>query len=426
MNKSLKSQLSNLPNLAGVYFFRDKNGQILYIGKTGSLRKRVQSYFRDSAILLPRLQQMVSQVAKVDFLKTQSEIEALILESNLIKKQLPKYNAALKDDKNFLYVRIRGINGNGREEFPQIDLVRKASDKNARYFGPFTDARAVRKTLDFVRRIFPFRSCGKMAKIPCLLYHIKRCSAPCAGKILKKEYQKTISNISLFFQGKVKKIIYSLKKEMRLVSKEKKYERAAILRDQIYNLEHISKINILQKEIEKAAPNSLKDLIKLLHKYFPTLKLSTNFRIESYDISNISGTLSTGSMIVFVHGEKKQMEYRQFRIKTISGQNDVASMQEVLKRRLKHREWVLPDLILLDGGRGQLLAARRALSASRLNIPYIALAKKEEEIYVPGLSKPISLKQDCPAILLLRAVRDEAHRFAKRYHLKLRSKKMIE
>jgi len=435
MIKNIKFQLANLPNKPGIYIFRgntrflseakgsylsrDNAGQILYIGKANSIKKRVQSYFRDSSVFLPRITKMVSQIKKIDFIETGSEIEALLFESELIKKQKPKYNSQWKDDKNFLYIKV------DKGDFPGVSLDRKPKAKSGQYFGPFTDAIAVRKTLNFLRRIFPYRSCNKMPAKSCLWYHINRCEAPCANKISQKEYQKIISQITLFLKGKVKKIIGQLKKEMRAVAKNKEYERAAVLRDRIFALEHIREVNILQKEQEQGAVNSLLALVLFLKKYFPILRLHPAFRIEAYDISNISGKLTTGSMIVFLDGKKTSSEYRMFKIKTVTSSDDVASMKEVLSRRFKHQGWVMPDLILLDGGKGQIKAAYLAQKESGITIPYIALAKKEEEIYIPGRSLPIKLKFDSSALLLLRAVRDEAHRFAKKYHLKLRSKKMI-
>jgi excinuclease ABC subunit C len=424
MEKIITQQLASLPNAPGVYLFRDKKGKILYIGKATSIRKRALSYFRDRPILIPRLEKMLSQIAKVDFIQTSSEVEALLLESNLIKKQKPKYNVEWKDDKNFLYIKIEGI----KEKFPRVLSVRKPQDDKARYFGPFTDASAVRKTLAFLRRVFPYRTCRKFPKKPCLLYHIKRCPAPCIGAITKTDYQRIIKQVTLFLEGKQKRVLSQLKKEMERLAKEKKFEQAAKLRDRISALEHIKEVSVIREIERERAENDLWELVNFLQIYYPGLYLHPSFRIECFDVSNISGTAGCGSMVVFINGEKAADEYRRFAIKTVFRIDDVACMKEVLKRRFAHKdEWLLPDLIVLDGGKGQLKAAKETQREFRLSIPYLALAKKEEEIYLPHFAKasrgkPLRLPKDSPALLLLQRIRDEAHRFARAYHIKLRSK----
>ena len=420
MKKNIKEQLVLLPVKSGVYLFKDSVGNILYIGKAAAIRKRVQSYFRDRPMLLPRIEKMVSQLAKIDHIETKSEIEALLLESQLIKKQQPKYNAEWKDDKNFLYIKIENPR---KVKFPAIYTIRKTENDGATYFGPFTDASAVRKTLNFLRRIFLFRTCKRFSKKPCLDYHIERCLGPCTGEISKKEYLKYIRQTKSLLLGKTKTIIKELKKEMKTFSQEQEYEKSAKIRDKINALEHIGKIAILKRELEGERP--ILNLINFLKEYFPTLIYHTGFRIECYDVSNISGSSGTGSMVVFIDDKKTSYEYRKFKIKTVFKIDDVACMKEVLKRRLKHKEWMLPDLIMLDGGKGQLKAAREALKELRISIPYLGLAKKEEQVYLPNRKNPISLPKDSPALLLLRQIRDEAHRFAKKYHLKLRSKKIL-
>lgn len=420
MNGDIRKQILNLPNKPGVYLFRDSQKKILYIGKAASIKKRVQSYFRDHSILMPRTERLVTQIKKIDHIETGSEIEALLFESHLIKKQQPKYNVAGKDDKSNLYIKIE------KGEFPRVLAVRGIDDASAQYFGPFLDARAVRKTVNFLRRIFPFRTCEDFPKRPCLLYHMKRCPAPCIDKISKKDYQKNIKRIILFLSGKQTKIIKDLKREMKSASKKEEFEKAAHLRDKIFTLEHISRVSVLQHEIDQGTKNGLFELIMFLKKYYPKIQVHTSFRIEAYDISNISGTTATGSMVVFTEGAKDSDGYRKFGIKTVFQMNDIACMKEVLRRRFSHKdEWILPDLIVLDGGKGQLRAARETLAEFRLNIPHIGLAKKQEEIYLPQSQNPIVLPKDSPALLLLEKIRDEAHRFAKNYHLKLRSKKML-
>jgi excinuclease UvrABC nuclease subunit len=213
---------------------------------------------------------------------------------------------------------------------------------------------------------------------------------------------------------------------MEAAATKKEYEKAAVIRDRLIALEHINQVNILQKEQERQFQNPLTTLVRLLSRYYPTLRLHPGFRIEAYDISHFGGSATTGSMIVFQNGEKEPSEYRMFKIKTSPQSDDIAAMTEVLSRRLQHREWIMPDLILIDGGKGQLKAGFLVQEKFLLNIPYLALAKKEEKIYLPGRSNPLQLEEDSPALLLLREIRDEAHRFAKQYHLKLRSKQFLK
>lgn len=362
---------------------------------------------------------MISQIAKIDFIETGSEVEALLLESNLIKKQLPKYNVEWKDDKNYLYIKIEGA----KREFPRIYPVRKPEEPEAKYFGPFTDSGAVRRTLAFLRRIFPYRTCKEFPKHPCLLYHIKRCPGPCIGAISQKEYQKIIKQVGLFLEGKQKRVLSELKEEMKKLAKEKEFEKAAKLRDRISALEHIGEVSILRKEAGEIEKTGLWELLNILQAYYPSLQPHPSFKIESFDISHLHGREGTGGMIVFLDGEKEPNEYRRFAIKTVKKIDDVGCMKEMLKRRFFHRdEWLLPDLIILDGGKGQLKAGKEAEKEFRLDIPMIALAKREEEIYLPQRAKPLILEKTSPALHLLQRIRDEAHRFAKTYHIKLRAK----
>lgn len=430
MVDEIRKQISKLPSAPGVYIFRDSEGRVLYIGKASSIKKRVQSYFRDQPLLLPRIKKMVSQIKKIDFIVARSEIEALLLESDLIKKHQPKYNIEWKDDKNFLYIKIgkpvfQKINKKNKEEvYPGIYAVRKPEDDGAHYFGPFTDASAVRRTISFLRKIFPSRACKKFPKRPCLLYHINRCPGPCINKISQSEYKKIIHQAIAFLEGKQNNVLRDLKKEMKEAADKKEFEKAAKIRDRIFALEHIEKVMILKKE--KGNETALWQLVSLLNKYYPTLLYHPSFRIECYDVSNIQGSAGTGSMVVFIDGERVSDEYRRFAIKTVNKLDDVACMKEVLKRRFSHKdEWLLPDLIILDGGKAQLKAAKEAQKEARLDIPYIALVKGKEQIYLPKVIRPISLPPDSPAILLLRQIRDEAHRFAKQYHIKLRKKQML-
>jgi len=407
-------QLNLLPNKPGVYLFRDINNKILYIGKASSLKKRVQSYFRKDSAFVPRIQKMISQVFKVDYIVTQSEIEALLLESKLIKRQHPKYNIEWKDGKNYLHIAIEDYR---KTDFPRIFTSRKIQNKNVLFFGPFVDSDAVRKTLSFIRGVFPYRSCRIIPKRPCLWYHLQKCPAPCIKRISPKEYQRTIKQIILFLNDEHKKLIVALKNRMKKMVLEEQFEQAAKIRDKLLALEHINEVTVLQKRESTVEEKESQAVVDFVQKFFPNFALKPSFRVEGYDISNISGTATVGSMVVFIDGQKQPSEYRKFAIKTVKGADDVASMTEMLKRRLSHKhEWLLPDLMVLDGGKGQLKAARTALEEHHLSLPYLALAKKEEKIYIPGKSSPIALSSTSPVLLFFKRIRDEAHRFAKRYH----------
>ena len=422
LSRKILHQLTKLPNAPGVYFFRDANNAVIYIGKAKSIRKRVSSHFRISPEPSFRSREMVEEVVKIDFITTKNEVEAFILEARLIKRQKPKYNVEWKDDKNYLYVVVEDSE---KIDYPRIYTSRKPNPEAKANFGPFVEAFILRKILLFVRRLFPYRTCKVMPKKPCLFYHIKRCPAPCVGLISKKDYQKIIQKIILFLSGDYVKLTNRLTKEMKQLSQKKAFEEAAKIRDQIKALERINEVNFLQSYSFPEEGKGIKDLIGRLRKFFPDLEYHSAFRIEAYDVSNISGTAGTGSMVVFIDGQKIPTEYRRFKIKTVSEMNDVACMQEILERRLtRQKEWLLPDLIILDGGKGQLKAAQRVLQRFSLSIPYLGLAKKKELVYLPGQTEPLDLPLESPALLFLKKIRDEAHRFAKRYHLKLRSMKM--
>ena len=411
-SKKITQQLNKLPLEPGVYIFKDASRKILYIGKAAKLRNRVKSYFQNAATLELRLQSMVNQIFKIDFLKTESEISALVLESEMIKRYKPKYNIEWKDDKNFLYIKI------AKERFPYIKEVRPPLEQDATYLGPFTDAGAVRKTLKFLRVIFPYRTCQKLPQKPCLFYYINRCGAPCIGNISEKEYSANLKKIILFIKGKQKSIILGLEKDMKKASKNEEFEKAAFLRDQIENLKRVKDLKVFYDE-EKSfikSDEALTSLTKILN--LPAIPR----RIEAYDVSNIFGKQATGSMVVFQDGLPFKNEYKRFKIRTVSGINDIAMISEVLRRRFK-QSWILPDLIIVDGGKGQLGGVLSVLKQLGLKIPTIGLAKRNEEIIIKQKEYGvIRLKKDEKALHLIQRIRDEAHRFAIFYHEKLRTK----
>ncbi|MBI5071928.1 excinuclease ABC subunit UvrC [Candidatus Falkowbacteria bacterium] len=428
----LKNKIKKFPKTPGMYLMKNAVGKIIYVGKATSLRDRVKSYFDRPHDI--RIEKLVSKIADIDYQKTPTVIEALILEANLIKKYLPKYNVKEKDDRSFLYVAI------SKEKFPRIFLLRglelarmTSGEKKqiAKLFGPYTSASSLRAALDILRRkIFPFRDCVVMAKKPCLHYHLKQCPAPCAGFVSIKDYRRLIHHLILFFEGKKEKIIKNLKKEMAIASREENFEKAARLRNQIFSLEHIQDVAILTKDTNNELTSNLRIRKFAKDSLFVSSGTIDIFgRIEGYDISNISGTSATGSMVVFEDGKPNKNEYRKFKIKTLTTPNDVGMMKEVMTRRLKHlSDWPLPNIILVDGGWGQINAVREILSEKKIKIPVLGVAKgfdrKQDRLIAdqnnPELVRVAELHKD----ILLR-VRDEAHRFAIGYHKLLRRKKLF-
>ncbi len=438
------SSYKTLPSSPGVYFFKNKAGRVLYVGKAKNLRARVKTYFQRPQELEPHKQLMMPQVAKVEHLVTGSEIEALLLEANLIKKNRPKYNILLKDDKSYKYIKI-----DYSVDFPKIYFVRQPhaqpasrlsrSKSQDKYFGPFTDGYAANQALELMRQAFRWRTCDRDIpydgsahyRQPCLYYHIKLCSAPCINKINRPDYERLINDAIQFLKGRSPALIKKLTAEMHRLSRLRLYEKAALKRDQI---NHLKKITSQRQSLATAAEQTATDWTawqqtdpaaawRALQKLVGLPARS--HRLEAYDISNIQGTAATGSLVVFANGQARKSEYRRFAIRLKTTPDDVSMMGEMLTRRLKHLDkgWPKPDLILVDGGKPQLNLARRVLKALKLKIPVISLAKREEEIFVPGRAKPIQLPHSNPTRLLLQQVRDEAHRFAISYHINLRRKK---
>lgn len=529
MSTKVKSP-ENLPKKPGVYIMRDANDEIIYIGKAKNLINRVRSYFREK-LDRPKTQILMSHFDSLEYIVTNSEKEALILEANLIKKHRPRYNIQLKDDKRYPYVKIT------TEKYPRLIITRNIT-KNGIYYGPFTDVTSVKKTVKFLKSLFKIRTCRNMDG-PCLNSQIDLCYAPCSGEISKEEYDEIISKIDLFFQGKYSVIVKNLKKEMAKAAENEQFEKAAVLRDQITSIEeimekqfvdlvdddldqdviaiapndnevvviimpirngkivgrddflmsgsqyesnseilfafiqqyygfnrHIPKqillnepiddaelleewlgdlrgnkvyikvpmkgvklrlVNMVQKNAEiikhqkKAMENSLIELKKYL-------KLDKLPRIiEGYDISNISGKFAVGSKVSFKNAKPNKKKYKRFKIET-PGPNDFAMMKELLTRRLKMIDTdEEPDLIVIDGGKGQLGMACEVLDELNLaHIPIIGLAKEFEEIYIPNSKRPIIIPKNNKALHLLQQVRDESHRFAITYHRKLRSDNISE
>lgn len=541
---SLEDRLGLVPDNPGVYLMKDDSGRVIYVGKAKNLRKRVRSYFQASRNLSPKVRVLVGEIADLEYIVTNSELEALILECNLIKKERPRYNIRLKDDKSYPYIKVTT-----NEEFPRMFMTRTLKRDGNRYFGPYTDVKSAREVLSLLKRIFPVRACKRSIKDgaserPCLNYHIERCLAPCAGYVDKETYASMVKEICLFLEGRGLKLVSSLKEKMNQAALDMQFEKAAAIRDQIsainsviekqrivsdklddidaigfaskdgvtcvqvffiregkligrehYLLEEAEELTVWQilsefikhyyadaffvpreilivqesedmvlleewlsnlkgskvslhvpqrgekKQIihmvEENASIALEQEIAIqalekertdgaLFELAEVLELDSSLeRIEGFDISNIQGTQAVGSMVVFQHGVSLKEDYRRFRIKTVVGPNDYAMMQEVLRRRYFRvlEDGLVPDLILIDGGRGQLNAALEVLDELELEfIPVIALAEREEEIYVWNRTEPIKLPRSSRALQLLQRVRDEAHRFALSYHRSLRGK----
>ena len=554
MNEVLLEQIKLVPTQPGCYLYYDKEGTIIYVGKAKNLKRRVYSYFHKQHES-PKTNILVSQIEKLEYIITDSEVEALILESHLIKQHKPKYNILLKDDKKYPYFLITD------EDFPRIQVVRKKNlnpDKG-RFYGPYTDVGAMYATLDFLKRLFPLKQCKtpKFTNRPCLYYHIGKCLAPCQGKVTPEEYQKLIQQVELFLSGKQSELLKQIQTQMQKYAESEQFEKAAKMRDSYLDLQKTlerqkvvyenTKLNediiaviyedgilaivimmvregrlidkkdftyfvdnvdkteyfetffrdyytnlklefpdrIISKDLEEVGEKELyQDWLKILSgkkvtisygkgKYKELYELAlknatnllenaklkkmaqirddfnevgsylaeklqlTNFpnRIECYDISHIQGTNTVASMVVFQNGLPKKTAYRKFKIKSTEGKpDDFLSMKEVLSRRLSRLgepKWEKPDLIIIDGGKGQLssvmqIVEEMGIKVGKGGIDFVSLAKREEEVFLPNQSDSILLPRDSNALYLIQRIRDEAHRFAITFHRNLRSKKLKE
>lgn len=530
LRATLAKKVKELPLRPGVYQFYDAAGKLLYIGKATSLRSRVSSYFRGSTDLSDAKRFMVHQIVDVRTIVVDSEPEALLLETTLIKKHKPPYNVVMKDDKNFQYIHITD------ELYPRIEVVRRTDARSGRYFGPYISGRAVWRTLHLLKSLFRYCEQAPVVKNgqtvfpkrPCLDYHLGRCVGPCANALPPEEYALIFKKIEEFLKGDYEAIQTQVEREMKAAAKQEQFEKAARLRDQMQAIEQMmvqqkvvssrrenadymslarfkaqAAVNVftvrkghmihqevffLQNTKGQADQDILEDFCDQYYAYTVTrppdtylsaqvrrgrhrkllemgianaeqalhlralsldkrerraqagleelaaaLKMTPEqlHRVEIYDISNIQGNFSVGSMVVFINGQSEKSQYRKFKIKRVQGPNDFASHQEVLDRRLQHlperikdggKAWPTPSLIIIDGGKGQLSAAKAVIDAYALDIPIIGLAKREEEIFIPGSSEPILLPKDSAGLHLIQQMRDEAHRFAigfyRRRHLK--------
>ena len=407
-----------MPESPGVYLFKDKKGEVLYVGKAVNLKNRVRSYF-SSLPLGPKTSLLVSRIEKINYFKVESGFDALLLESALIKKYLPDFNSRAKDDKHPLYIRIT------KEKIPVVSTSRREKEKKAYYFGPYPSGATTRFVLKTLRRIFPYRSSLCHPQNKCFYCHLNLCPGPILeGKALDN-YQRVIVQFIKLLSGKRVQLIEEMERQMREMAKNGQFEEAAALRDKILAIqyivtqrrkpaEYLQNPNLLEDENEKA----LTALFNILN-----CKVRT---IEAYDVSNLSGKDASGSLVFFRDGEPDKSRYRRFRLKFEGKPNDLKMLTEMLRRRLGHKDWDLPDLILVDGGKTQTGAALDVLREFGVSIPVVGLAKRWEEIIVPQEKSErwqiLRLPRESPALKLLQRIRDEAHRFAKSYHLFLRRK----
>lgn len=405
----INQKIKTLPSSSGVYLMKDKTSKVIYVGKAGNLRKRVSSYFRKNKPDV-KTELLTRSIEEIDYVQTPSEREALLLESSLIRKYNPKYNISLKDDKSFPFIRFT------EEEFPAIFIERKYKKEKlkGKFLGPYTSAQLLREAFKSMRKIFPFRTCRIMPQgKSCLYGKIRLCPEPCLGKISRTKYKNLIKKIMLFLDGKYDFLLTKLQKEMVKAAADKHFEEAAELRDQIEALSSV----MFKDKLDIMEP--LKQLRGLLH-----LK-SIPQRIEAFDISNIGASAAVGSMVSFFRGIPDKNNYRRFKIKTVSGINDFAMLSEVVRRRYKRllsEKSFLPDLIIIDGGKGQLSVAKKELDDLGLDIAIISIAKKNEYIFTPRKKDPIVLSRQSKVLKFIQRIRDEVHCFAISYH-RLRRKK---
>lgn len=418
-----------------MYQFLDNSREVLYVGKAKDLKSRVSSYFTNSSGLSGKTRALVGQVTLIKAIIVESEIESLLLEANLIKKYQPYYNIKLTDGKAYPLIRITI-----KDDYPKVLIARREEDKSSVYFGPYPSTQSMYSVLRFLRKLFPFQSVLNHPKRICLYHHLGLCPCPQVfdSQELKKQYKKNITHIKDFLSGKTQKVVKDLEKERENMSGDEKFEEARALQKNIdaillvthpihrpfeYETNPNLHSDLRQKEME--------DLQLILWKN--GVKISLPKRIECYDNSNFQGTNPTSSMVVLTNGEIDKSQYRKFKIRSQNRPNDFATMEEVLQRRLRHKEWPLPDLVIVDGGKGQVSSALKVLESFRpeddgplaQNIPVIGLAKREETIVTSDL-KEISLSKDSPALQLIMRIRDEAHRFAISYHRKLRAKEFLK
>jgi len=421
------------PQTPGVYLMKDSAGTVVYIGKAKNLRSRASHYFLAEAAVEPRTRELVKVIADIDFIPCDSEVDALLKEARLVKDIRPKFNKDLKDGKSFPYLHIRT-----REELPRVEITRTPRRKGVKLFGPFTSKTNLKSAVNVLQKVLQFRTCSLDIKAddnrwrwfrPCLLHSIRQCTAPCNFRVTKDEYRKQIRKLLMVLEGKTEKLLRVMNKQMMEASAAMQFEKAARLRDEIAALGKLElRGDVKNNDQPEVFPMDPKKGVRGLQK---VLGLAHPPRtIEGMDIAHLSGDDTVASLVSFLDGLPFKEGYRRFKIRTVQGVDDFASMREVVSRRFRPKpdeESVFPDLLLIDGGKGQLNAAMDAFKLIGVTPPtVISLAKQEEEIFRPGESESIKLSKHSAALRLLQYVRDESHRFAQHYHHTLRKKKITD
>ncbi len=432
--EELRQKVSQLTATPGVYLFKDSAGRVLYVGKAKALRSRVASYFQQGAELLatrgPEIERMIRDlVADLDVLECESEVDALLRENRLIKDIQPPFNARQKDDKSFPYLQITAD-----EDFPRVSITREPKPTGAKLYGPFISAADLRAAMPLMQRVFKFRTCNldfsddrqaRQYYRPCILYNIKQCTAPCAAKVSKSDYAEQIRHFRQFLDSKGSQIRKELTEQMQASAGRLEFERAAALRDELRALDGLQRRGLvhdhLQPEVFHIDPTAgLARLAEILELPGPPRT------IEGIDIAHLAGGELCGALVCFIDGKAFKSGYRRYKIRTVAGNDDFASIREVLWRRYKYAgmdQELFPDVILIDGGKGQLSAAWSAFDDLAFRPPMLlSLAKKNEELYIHGRPGAIRLPRNDAALRLMQAVRDESHRFVQHYHHILRRK----
>lgn len=425
-------KVRTFPTTPGVYLMKDQEGRVIYVGKAVNLRNRAGSYFTAAAAAERRTADLVPEISDIDYIEAESEVDALLLESRLIKDIQPRFNSLLKDDKTFPYLQITT-----REDFPRVEFTRQPRSSGVRLYGPFTSAGQLRGTISVLQRIFRFRTCGLDIEEndqrwrwfrPCLLASINQCTAPCNLRISREDYREDIRKLRMFLDGGRQSLLRELQQAMQEASAQLLFEKAARLRDEIKALENLK----LRGDLESHAQPEVFyiDPRKGMTGLRKILRMDADpRRIEGLDIAHLQGSDTVASLVQFIDGLPFKPGYRRYRIRTVDGVDDFASMREVISRRFSGNaaeENPFPDLLLIDGGKGQLNAVMETFEMLGVSPPRtISLAKREEEVFLPGQSEPLRLSRHAFGLRLLQYVRDEAHRFAQHYHHILRNSSSI-
>lgn len=403
----IKEKINSLPESCGVYIMKSAEGEVLYVGKAASIKKRIKTHFsRPQA----KNSNFISQVVDIEYIQCLTAEQALILEAALIKERKPKYNIALRDNKTYPYVAV------SKEQFPRVFIIRPKNKTNSFLFGPYTQAKTLKSALESIRKVFPFRSCSRLPKTACLFFHLKLCSAPCEGKISPAKYTETIDSTIRILKGERRKLIKSLEAKMRGLADKKKFEQAAGIRNILTAIYSLYQGRPKEHEII-----SLKATLALR-------KLPLH--IEAIDISSLGTSEATGSVVVFKDGAPSKNSYRRFLIRAVKKKDDYNMIAEVVRRRysrLIREKKPLPDLVIIDGGKGHVLTAQKVFSNLAISPGgLIGIAKRNEEVWFADKKDPLVIAKDQPCLHLLQRIRDEAHRFAHSYQLKRRKDKVFK